>query len=602
MDVARRTLRSLRHVDGTGSVAASDLDESLMGSPLPSTARASRDLEAPTWEESARREEGGGGGGGGSAAEEAQRAAWHASLTGPRSGRALWSSARFNLGEAPARAFHPAHRRPAGPRRGRAPPTAPLAPTAAPAPGRPRLQGCRQARPRGGGGAGRARRRRLLVLAGPKRLGGFGTGGGLPRDVGAEGPGVYAPLSDAKKLFSMVASSWLNLLLLCIPAGITAGVLRASPTLVFVLVGWSRAVRFGQTIGGLLNATFGNVVELILSIAALEKGLYTVVATSLIGSILSNLLLVASSLLFLSCIAIIIPSTATLIYGRQVMTDGVVVNLSHAIAVVLVLTYLCYLLFQLKTHADLFHEGESEEAPALSLSGAIAMLGCITVVVAICSEYLTGAIEAAFLGLIVLPIAGNACEHITAVFVAVKARLCLWAMRCDKMDLSIGVALGSSIQARVGARGARGPRSPRASRPPRRSLGRAPPARPPREPSPLRPPPPRPRSPPQIALFVVPSTVLVGWATGKDFTLNFDAFSVLMLTVSVILAYFVSSDGSSNWILGLQLCVTYLLIAFVFLLEKEPKEAGPGGAAAAAAASGAPLGRGSFGAPFVLGT
>lgn len=324
------------------------------------------------------------------------------------------------------------------------------------------------------------------------------------------------------------------------------------------------AVRFGDAIGGLLNATFGNVVEMILGLAALSRGLYGVVAASLIGSILSNLLLVlgccfffgglryheqsfnhtankvASSLLFMACIAIIIPSTAKVVYGGGVITPATLTNLSHVIAVLLICTYVAYLFFQLKTHADVVAgtpngsggAGADEEAeaapeatvvPALSLSGALLALTLITVLVAVASELLTGAIEAVsdswgvnatFLGLIVLPIAGNAAEHITAVFVAVK----------DKMDLAIGVALGSSIQ---------------------------------------------------IAIFVLPVTVLAGWAMGKDFTLDFDPFAVLMLTVSVILAYFVSSDGSSNWMLGLQLMLTYALIGLVFLLETEAP--GPGG-------------------------
>jgi Ca2+:H+ antiporter len=109
--------------------------------------------------------------------------------------------------------------------------------------------------------------------------------------------------------------------------------------------------------------------------------------------------------------------------------------------------YVMYLIFQLKTHHSVFAgEGEDEgEQPALSLLAALGCLTVITIIVAICSEFLTGALEEVskstglgemFLGLIVLPIAGNAAEHITAVFVAVK----------DKMDLAIGVALGSSIQ------------------------------------------------------------------------------------------------------------------------------------------------------------
>ena len=487
----------------------------------------------------------------------------------------------------------------------------------------------------------------------------------LPPNVPKPVPGFWSPRSDAHYMWHMIMGSFLNVLLLAIPIGIVSGALHYSPSLVF----WSNfmallplalilgeitedlAVRFGDTIGGLLNASFGNVVEMILGLAALSKGLYKVVAASLIGSILSNLLLVlgccflfggfrhkhqrfntlankvSSSLLFLSCISIMIPTTAKSVYGDQVMSRDALVSLSHAIAIMLVGMYICYLFFQLKTHADSLHgspsmfllpkgisippdvsetdfigylaaavaaqntgsddgsggaaqqeqqsslvtnittsnsngnlipngggneveevqvddvttggqikeeeeqEHEEEEGgdddegqehvPRLSLSCAIFSLSIITILVAICSEFLTGAIEAvsassgineAFLGLIVLPIAGNAAEHITAVFVAVK----------NKMDLAISVALGSSIQ---------------------------------------------------IAIFVLPVTVLAGWAMGKELTLDFDPFAVLMMTVSVILAYFVSSDGSSNWLLGLQLVVTYVLIGSVYLLEKE--SAGP---------------------------
>lgn len=390
---------------------------------------------------------------------------------------------------------------------------------------------------------------------------GLGTGMALRTPSGllrtSSAPGTFAPRTDARAVWHMLTSSFLNILLICMPIGIWAGATGASPNLVFSTnflaliplalflgeVTEDLAVRFGDTIGGLLNATFGNVVELILSIAALQRGLYTVVATSLIGSILSNLLLVlgmcfffgglkykeqrfstlankvSSSLLFLACIAIMIPSTAKVVYGPAIITQDTLFHLSHAIAIILVGIYLGYLLFQLKTHADCFEGEESTETPALSLSGAVTCLLSITAIVAVCSEYLTGAIEAvsetsginqAFLGLIVLPIAGNAAEHITAVFVAVK----------NKMDLSIAVALGSSIQ---------------------------------------------------IAVFLIPVVVLVGWAMDKPFTLDFDSFAVLMLTVSVILAYFVSSDGTSNWLLGLQLVATYCLIGFVFLLEREPQ-------------------------------
>lgn len=433
-----------------------------------------------------------------------------------------------------------------------------------------------------------------------------------------ESPGTFEPGKDFTHLWNMIVSSYLNVLLIAIPIGIAAGIMAAPASLVFIAnffaliplalilgeITEDLALRFGDAIGGLLNATFGNVVEGILGIAALSRGLYPVVAASLIGSILSNLLLVlgccflfggvkykhqtfnplankvSSSLLFLACIAIIIPTMARRIYGPETITQSTLTTMSHAIALLLVVMYVSYLFFQLKTHASEFSGGEGDcsvhhpqiqsrrggnryggcpeeqrqmaamngtlaassaddasydddeeeededQVPALSLVGALGTLSIITVLVALASEYLTGAIEEvselwginqAFLGLIVLPIAGNAAEHITAVFVAVK----------DKMDLAISVALGSSIQ---------------------------------------------------IALFVLPVTVLVGWGIGHELTLDFDPFAVVMMTVSVVLAFFVTSDGLSNWILGLQLVITYVLIGSVFLLEKESGGGGGGGA------------------------
>jgi Sodium/calcium exchanger protein len=188
-------------------------------------------------------------------------------------------------------------------------------------------------------------------------------------------PGLWAPRSDIYFISHMIWGSLFNILLIAIPIGIFSGMTEASPTLVF----WSNflallplalilgeitedlAVRFGDTIGGLLNASFGNVVEMILGLAALSRGLYKVVAASLIGSILSNLLLVlgccflfggfkhkqqifntlankvSSSLLFVSSISIIIPTAAKTVYGDKVMTRESLINLSHLIAILLVL-------------------------------------------------------------------------------------------------------------------------------------------------------------------------------------------------------------------------------------------------------------------------
>ncbi|KAL4448639.1 hypothetical protein ABPG75_005858 [Micractinium tetrahymenae] len=241
---------------------------------------------------------------------------------------------------------------------------------------------------------------------------------------GASLLGMCAPLEDAKAVGHMLTSSWLNLLLVFLPIGLWAGLSGGNPSLVFTAnflaliplvlflgeVTEDLAARFGDTVGGLLNATFGNVVELVLSMSALRRGLYEVVAASLLGSILSNQLLVlgtcffvggikykeqrfstfankvSSSLLFLACIGILIHSTARMVYGKHVSTGHVLLNRSHVIALLLVGIYLCYLFFQLNTHVDLFQgEGEEEEVPALSLSGAMFCLTAITLIVTACS-------------------------------------------------------------------------------------------------------------------------------------------------------------------------------------------------------------------------
>jgi Ca2+:H+ antiporter len=403
------------------------------------------------------------------------------------------------------------------------------------------------------------------------RLTRTGTGLVTMAEPNEPAPGWIAPKTDARALWSLFTSSWMNVLLITAPLGIAAHHLNWGPVTVFALnftaliplalllgeVTEDLAVRFGETIGGLLNATFGNVVEFILSVAALSKGLYDVVAASLIGSILSNLLLVlgmcfllggakhkqqkfnstlnkaCSGLLLLSCIALIIPTAARIFFDpnspqhgkdEPIISERGLENTSHFAAILLGFVYVCYLFFQLKTHRDWFTgESDGEDTPALSLVAALGVLTGITLVVAVASEYLTGAIEAVseksglnktFLGLIILPIAGNAAEHITAVFVAMK----------NKMDLAIGVALGSSVQ---------------------------------------------------IAIFVFPAICLIGWIIGQPFLLAIDPFAAIVLTMSVVHAYFVSADGHANWLLGVLLISTYVLVGLLYLFVQNPEQNAP---------------------------
>lgn len=190
-----------------------------------------------------------------------------------------------------------------------------------------------------------------------------------------ESPGWIDPVSDVKAFYSsIIISSKFNILLAVIPLAIVSGMMGWSPTVIFatnfvallplaLVLGQlteDLILRFGESIGGLLNATFGNVVEMILGLAALSQGLMDVVAASLIGSVLSNLLLVlgccfffggvkhknqefnaagnkaANSLLFLACIGILTPTMATSIYGREVMTEHTLQFLSRSIAILLI--------------------------------------------------------------------------------------------------------------------------------------------------------------------------------------------------------------------------------------------------------------------------
>lgn len=292
-----------------------------------------------------------------------------------------------------------------------------------------------------------------------------------------------------------------------------------------------------------------------MAVYALQDGLVDVVQGSLLGSILSNLLLVLgmcfllggvkfhtqrynpdgarmqSSLLLLAVLALAVPTMVMI--GKHNFTDESShhaahhhhggkgdkfldreLNISRVSAIILGALYVLYLFFQIGTHPEQFaSEGEGESVE-VEMSGIMATLLLVvaTVVVAICSEALVGTVEGitaswpisrAFIGVVLLPIVGNAAEHATAVTVATK----------NKMDLSLGVALGSSTQ---------------------------------------------------IALFVVPFTVIAGWIIDVPMDLNFKpvATGILLLTVLIVCA--LTSDGQSNWMEGAMLLAAYFLIAVAF--------------------------------------
>jgi len=355
------------------------------------------------------------------------------------------------------------------------------------------------------------------------------------------------PLSIFQCLKAIVFASRLNVLLVFLPLGIIASEVNWSPVIVFVfnfiaiiplakLLGFATediSLRLGENLGALLNASFGNAVELILALIALKEGKIDVVKASLLGSILSNLLLVlgccfvlggikfsrqefnmtaaqtSSSLLSLACLAMLIPAAFAASIGPEISDDSGIQHLSQGSAIVMLVVYVFYLVFQLKTHTHLYSTVPDEEEPVLPLWLGVATLLGITVGVAVCSEFLVGAIDPlaqswnisqTFIGLILLPIVGNAAEHVTAVSVAMK----------NKMDLAIGVAVGSSTQ---------------------------------------------------IALLVTPLMVIVGWIIHQPMTLLFNIFETGVLFVSVLIVNYLIQDGESNWLEGVMLISTYTIVA-----------------------------------------
>ncbi|MDY6937223.1 MAG: calcium/proton exchanger [Cyanobacteriota bacterium] len=343
------------------------------------------------------------------------------------------------------------------------------------------------------------------------------------------------------------------ILLLFVPISLAAHFLEWGSLTIFLMAGaaivplaaWmgtateELAVVVGPTLGGLLNATFGNATELIVALIALRAGLLDVVKASLTGSIISNLLLVMgfamllggirykeqefsstiarlnASAMNLAVIAILLPTAVAATSSG--IEPGTMQKLSTAVAVVLIIVYGLTLLFSMKTHAYLCDVGEAEneeeggeEKPNPWVWGGV-LLAC-TLAVAVESELLVDSLEEAtsflgltalFTGVIIVPIIGNAAEHATAVTVAVK----------NKMDLSLSVAMGSSLQ---------------------------------------------------IALFVAPVLVLAGWFFDQPMDLNFNPFELVAVAVAVLLANSVSSDGRSDWLEGALLLATYLVLGFAF--------------------------------------
>jgi Ca2+:H+ antiporter len=335
-----------------------------------------------------------------------------------------------------------------------------------------------------------------------------------------------------------------------------------SPTALFVcsalgiipVAGWigrateALAAHAGEGLGGLLNATFGNAAELIIAGIALSKGLINVVKASITGSIIGNVLLVLGlSIVFggtkykeqtfnrtaartsiislsLAAIALIIPTVFHRAADRSPAGWSSLIEqkLSLAIAVVLFLTYFCMLGFSLWTHKH-FYQGANRDAEEnvrqWSPGKAIIILLIATAVVAVLSEFLVGTIEnvrdsvgltEVFVGVIVVAIVGNAAEHSSAILMAMK----------NKMDLTVGIAIGSSLQ---------------------------------------------------IALFVAPVLIFLSYLFGQPMDLEFTMPEVVAVVASVYILFQISGDGETNWIEGVQLLSVYVILGILFFFLPEPQ-------------------------------
>ncbi|KAL4610174.1 hypothetical protein ACB092_08G032700 [Castanea dentata] len=303
----------------------------------------------------------------------------------------------------------------------------------------------------------------------------------------------------------------------------------------------------GPTVGGLLNATCGNATELIIALFALHQNKIHVVKYSLLGSILSNLLLVLgtsllcgglanikkeqrydrkqadvnSLLLLLGLLCHLLPLMFRYASGIETSTAVYTLQLSRASSIVMLIAYVAYIVFQLKTHRELFdsqEDDEEDEKAVIGFWGAFTWLVGMTIIIAVLSEYVVGTIEAAsdswgisvsFISIILLPIVGNAAEHAGSIIFAFK----------NKLDISLGVALGSASQ---------------------------------------------------ISMFVVPLSVVVAWTMGIDMDLDFSLLETGCLAFTIIVTAFTLQDGTSHYMKGIVLFLCYIVIGACFFVHKIP--------------------------------
>jgi Ca2+:H+ antiporter len=333
-------------------------------------------------------------------------------------------------------------------------------------------------------------------------------------------------------------------------------VLHAAPTLIFISAALSivplaatmgnateqLAAKAGSAIGGLLNATFGNATELIIAFFALSAGKIEVVKASIVGSMIGNILLVLgmaiflgglkfktqqfnknaagslASLLVIVMVAFLVPGMFDIAERSSDVASEIITksdfNMSMAVSIVLILLYVGNMIFSLGTHKDMLSSATDDhhDSEKVNVPKAVATLLGSTLVVAWLSEVLVGSLEGFsqtlgmsefFAGLIIIPLVGNAAEHAASVF-ALK----------NKMDLSINIALGATIQ---------------------------------------------------IALLVAPILVIASYFMGHPMDLVIrNPLELAALVGAALITISVTKDGETNWLEGLMLLGVYLILALAF--------------------------------------
>ena len=343
----------------------------------------------------------------------------------------------------------------------------------------------------------------------------------------------------------------LKYMLIFIPISFIAEFMHASPSIMFVLAAFSiiplaglmgegtEEISFysGPKIGGFLNGTFGNATELIISFFALKQGLFEVVKSSVAGAVIGNVLLVlgasmlagglkhktqkfnkkvvevSASMLLFAVVGLCIPALFTHTVDPSLLNTRYE-GLSIVVAIVMITIYILSLIFSFFTHKDIYIVNSEEEISAKwSLKKAILILIISTILIAIESELLVSGIEDItkslglsefFVGIIIIPIIGNAAEHSTGVVMALK----------NKMDVALEIAIGSSLQ---------------------------------------------------IILFVAPVLIFISLFF-TPMSIVFNEFELIALIVAVLIVNRVSNDGESNWLEGVQLLAVYLIIAASFFI------------------------------------